>query len=604
MAGFEPAHQVRLDLMRDQDAAIEAFEAHYRKSGRLVVTVLDAASGLPLAGARVTLDGGSAQRERTGADGKARFAGLPRGVYNLAADLTGYAGARRDRFALPAPGEERQERAITLRLAADAAGTVATTPVAPLSSAIVVTVLDQATGKPIPGASVRLDGVDGTGRSAATGVDGRAGFTQLSEGIYTLRALHPGHVGQSRERLAFPSPAAEPGKPETRAFTFRLEPVLVSHLSLSVTDSVTGAPLGGAAVLLATPDHPRRLKVGEDGHLTIRDLPAGEYRLTVTAEGHAPGSRAVKLPAEPRAGEEVAVARIAMALEPARLSTLLVTLRDEASGKPVAGAQVVATGAGERFAQPSGAGGVARIEGLPPGVFAVHVSAKGYEPRRLSDLRLPVGEQGPSLRRVSVTLLQATGKAQEGSTGGSGATQSGAAQGDGSKAGKEANAAIAVCNAYVRLVQSKPDASVHWALSEYRGIRIGGGRLTGGQCVVSFSADYLHRGQWVHLTDQKLVVPVEGALKDLEKHAPATGRSLRSLMSGASTASGAGGPISGPAAPQSGSGAAGDPCAGVRGMPRPDSTDSKAILNWVRCNGMAPAQLSPDQIRLRNQQHH
>jgi hypothetical protein len=597
MAGMEPAHEVRLGLIREQDAAIEAFEAHYRRSGVLLVSVLDAATGRPVSGARVSLSGTSSQRERTGADGKARFAGLPRGAYDVAAEMTGYTVTRRERLAFPSPGEERQERMITLRLQPATAGPDLTPPGMTSTSAITVTVLDRPSGKPVGGASVRLEGQDGAGRSAVTGVDGKAGFSQLADGTYSLRVLHPGHVGQTRERLVLPSPTAEPGKPETRAFTMRLEPVLVSHLAVAVTDAASGAPLPGAVVTLGTPLGPRRLTTGEDGRLTIRDLPAGDYRLTVTAAAHAPASRVVTLPPELRAGEEIATARVSMALQPARLSTLVVTLRDADTGQPIGGGEVAVTGAGLRFARTTGGNGVARIEGIPPGTFAVSASAKGHERRGLGDIRMPVGDEGPSLRQVALTLK--TMAAETPSSGGrqAGATPENAPPVSGTASGGEPDGTVVpqICSAFGKLVTGGRRPSGAWFLEQYRNVRniaVGHRRLmSNGQptdvCIVRFDGDYLIRGEWRHMQNLDSQVAISDALKDVEQQDPAMGKALRSrYMAPASGAPGIGAtqPV-------------GDPCAGLRGTPRPNSVDGKVILKWVRCNGHA---LSLDQIRLLN----
>ena len=86
----------------------------------------------------------------------------------------------------------------------------------------------------------------------------------------------------------------------------------------TVVDS-TGAPLANAHVLVA--EVSRATTTNAQGEFVLRGLPAGEYHLSVTLIGYAPGHRVVRVPAD---GPDVHV-RLALVRTPLRLSSVIVS---------------------------------------------------------------------------------------------------------------------------------------------------------------------------------------------------------------------------------------------------------------------------------------
>ena len=86
----------------------------------------------------------------------------------------------------------------------------------------------------------------------------------------------------------------------------------------TVVDSA-GAPLANANVMVA--EVSRVTTTNAQGEFVLRGLPAGEYHLSVTLIGYAPGHRVVRVPAD---GADVKV-RIALIRSPLRLNSVIVS---------------------------------------------------------------------------------------------------------------------------------------------------------------------------------------------------------------------------------------------------------------------------------------
>lgn len=141
--------------------------------------------GTPLEGVRVELDDGTATRS----DSAGRFTMVAR-TCNEPARLTarriGSAGVTRTVLPCTAPA---LELALVLRPVAQVLGTV---QVSAEASAVTGQVVDR-TGRPVPGATVRLAGAR---RFATTDSAGRFTFGGLDAGDFWLEARHPRHATQ------------------------------------------------------------------------------------------------------------------------------------------------------------------------------------------------------------------------------------------------------------------------------------------------------------------------------------------------------------------------------------------------------------------------
>lgn len=585
--------EARKRLGAERDRIIADFEEHYRSRGILSVIASDAVTNKPVSGARVSVTGAASASDRTDREGKATIGGLARGTYELRVEARGYLSANRGDLVFPPPFAEGGRNRRTIRLSLEVEPPPPPPP--PPGSALSVRIVDDATGKPIGGSVVHLQH-GGASRNVIAGADGSARFRDIVDGEYTIRAEMVGYLAGRREGVIFPNPL---GRDVPRSTTLRLKPVpVLSTVVVAVTAAEGGKPVAGAVIVFDGPGGRRERNAGADGRITVTELPPGDYVVRIAAKTFADAVRTIKLPAAQRADDKVPTHREAVRLVAARLSTLVVAVTDKANGKALVGADVVIEGPGGRFPRKTGAGGRLRLEGLPPGSYSVHAVAMGYDPRWARDIVLPLGAEGASERTVSFALssLGALVAPPGPGAGAEAVTQTPSQKSPAPP--DNADAKAAVCDAYSSLIRSKPAAARDWPLHspQYRNVRLGKGSLTGGQCVVPFEADFLVGGQLVHLTNKAVVAPVETALEDLEKYVPATGRSLRSRMSGAATP-----PSGGAVTPPSGGGAVSGDCAGVTGTPRPNTVDSNILLKWIRCNKIAPVELPPGQRRPRSQ---
>ena len=166
------------------------------------------------------------------------------------------------------------------------------------------TISDAYTGKPLAGALVKASATI----SATTGADGRYNLSSVPES-FTLTVAAQDHesVSQSFKR--------------TTSFDTALRP---NALTGTITDSLTGKPIAGAAVKAGD----ATATTGDDGRYRIDNLPESAT-LQITADGYA----ALTQPIEK-------MLTISAALRP---DVLKGTLLDSATGAPIKNATVIAT---------------------------------------------------------------------------------------------------------------------------------------------------------------------------------------------------------------------------------------------------------------------
>lgn len=153
-----------------------------------------------------------------------------------------------------------------------------------------------------------------------------------------------------------------------------------------VTTAGTGAPVQGAEVRLAATGGARRLVTTDiDGRFTLRDLPAGTYRLDVSRAGFASLQFGQRRPFETPKQIELDEGQSFTADMMLPRSGAVYGHVTDAFGEPLAGTRVQAyrlrRGAGQRRIQLMGPGdqtddtGYFRVYGLPPGDYYVAASA-------------------------------------------------------------------------------------------------------------------------------------------------------------------------------------------------------------------------------------
>ena len=311
-------------------------------AARLSGVVTDAATGAPLAGASVTVAG---QTAITGADGRYSLGGLAAGTLSVQVSAAGYAARG---LALVLDGiAEFNLPAIALSKDAPPATT----------GTISGVVTAKAGGAPLAGVTVTVSG--SASMTATTGADGSYRLDGVAPGALSVSATRSGYVG------AGGSASLQAG--QTILFSPQLEALSTPGVRAVVVDSVSHQPL---AQVSATLDALSALSDAAGG-LLFATVPSGNHTLTLGA----PGYVTRRLPVQTDGATPLDLKTI----ELARTSLLLPLagkVTDQASGEPVAGAEV--TVAGTQFATVTGTDGSYRIDGLAQGDVTVRYSAAGY----------------------------------------------------------------------------------------------------------------------------------------------------------------------------------------------------------------------------------
>lgn len=368
------------------DAALVSIAGH----------VVAADGGQPIAGATVTAGGQSGgygmylAQQTTGADGAFALK-VPAG------DRSGVMVTAEGFAPLMKQGQEvKAGEPLDLRLVR--------------SAKLVGRITRASDGQPVAGATVRATSLDDRGMSmppepATTGADGAYVLPDAPSGDVMVLAQAPGLVtkGAAEVKGSGYNPLAVTVKPgETTTVDLAL--VAAAKASGTVTDSA-GAPVAGAVVtaVRAVGDDFRRRGFGSDSDapraVSAADgsfaldvlMPGAGYTFTAECAGFA------ICRSEVVTATETAPAVVKLQFAAVRMAD--VTVLDDASGTPVAGARIVAyasRGGGSRNPANAvtGADGHARLGPLEPGEMRLNVQADDYlrdfEGSKLADGELSV----------------------------------------------------------------------------------------------------------------------------------------------------------------------------------------------------------------------
>ncbi|KUL35053.1 transporter [Streptomyces sp. NRRL F-4489] len=249
-------------------------------------------------------------------------------------------------------------------------------------------------GGAVPGAAVTL--IDRLGRQAGVttaGADGAYALAAPAAGTYVLTATAPGHAPHAAS-------ATYDGRGPAAGTDLVLTPA-GSRLRGTVRGGPEGAGLAGAGVVLtdAHGDVVTRSETGADGAWAVGGLPDGDYTLVLSAPGHEPEARAVRLGAGPGAAGESAgsAGELEVRLRPA--VSVRGTVRGP-EGRPVADAAVTlledGAVAGHTVTGPDGAYAFTGLSGRH-----YTLSAAGYPPQAE-----PISLAGGADAWVEVALFQ------------------------------------------------------------------------------------------------------------------------------------------------------------------------------------------------------
>ncbi|MEX2205976.1 MAG: carboxypeptidase-like regulatory domain-containing protein [Myxococcota bacterium] len=295
----------------------------------------------------------------------------------------------------------------------DRAGNVTELPIALTRSETALRILDPVAGSSIPAleTSLRLEAVEALSLQALY-VGGR----QLTS--FRSRALTPGtsqfdHIplapGVNDIRVVYQRYG---GPQEVLVTTVTSTATPVATLRGQLTDAVTGAPIGGATVTVASGAEELVLISGSDGRYQT-DVPPGPFSLVVRRSGFIPAL----LSDDAAVGEilemDAALLRWATGILPATLTGsgaasnhLEGVVTSAADGLPLSGAQVRVTSTGATLTALSGEEGAFEINGIPVGPFSVAVSKAGFFPLsyEIGDTEAVEVQLAPALRRAPTEL--------------------------------------------------------------------------------------------------------------------------------------------------------------------------------------------------------
>ena len=300
-------------------------------AGSVSGVVTDAASGALLAGATVSYSGGQATTDSSGAY---TLTGITEGTYDVIASAPGYAAQTQS--VTVGPGQAASQN---FALAPFGVGTVQGQ------------VTDAVTGSPVAGATVSY-----VGGTATSDSGGMYTLASLPDGNSTVTATRSGYTDQSAVVVIATG--------STTNQDFALAP-LPGSIKGVVTDSVTGAKIGGAAVSYsggaATTD--------SAGAYSLTGVTEGSYAVSVSAAGYNPQSPQVSV----GPGANV-VKNFALVPLP---GTVTGTVADIATGTPLAGATVTYSGGSTT----TDGQGRYSISAVTEGSYAFTASASGYSPQ-------------------------------------------------------------------------------------------------------------------------------------------------------------------------------------------------------------------------------
>jgi len=226
--------------------------------------VVDAQTGLPLSGVAATLTGGAGVNLLTQADGVFEFRDLPPGDYALQLTLANYGAIN---AATATRSGQTQDMGV-LRMSKSASATTGT---------VEGKITDAATGQPLAGATVTVNGAIGV----TTDTAGLYQISNISPGAITLEASIAGYAAASSSGslgaggvLVFSPALAASGAPATTA-----------TLQGVVTSATTGQPLAGV-IIAVSGANALSATTDAQGKFSLNGLLPGAITVTAALNGY------------------------------------------------------------------------------------------------------------------------------------------------------------------------------------------------------------------------------------------------------------------------------------------------------------------------------
>lgn len=244
------------------------------------------------------------------------------------------------------------------------------------------TVVENGTTDPVPNATISAS--DGT--LAYTALTDSTGFyrMKLSPGIYSVTASAPTFTSSSVNGV-------EILEDETTTQNFALRGQ--GSIQGTVTDSSTGTPISSAVIVATSGATSQTTTTNSNGFYKVK-LPAGVYEVTAS---HAEFN--------PKTVTGIAVVDELITLQDFSLTSrgaVQGTVTDHATGLPIGGAQVTASGPAS-FSGFTNASGFYRIGNMITGTYSLAVSADGYAAQNVPGVA--VSDGSTTVMNVSLRTL-------------------------------------------------------------------------------------------------------------------------------------------------------------------------------------------------------
>ncbi|HNP62666.1 MAG TPA: carboxypeptidase regulatory-like domain-containing protein [Woeseiaceae bacterium] len=324
-------------------------------TGTILGTAINAATGEPIVNAVIEIAG---QKVRTDSQGRFRAEEIESGEVQVSGAQSGF---RADSQKLLL--EALQTAEATLELEPITTGTI---------RGIVV---DLESGAPLAGVSVSAGDVSGV-----TGDDGR----------FILEEVEAGAVSVGASKALF-VPASTDVNLEAMASAearLALEPITWGTVQGDVRDATTGQPLANASVRIGAIE----VKTDADGSFVAERVPAGDLSVVAGLARYHDAQATAELVRDGNA-------TLMLELAPITTGTVVATIFDATSGKPISGADVMI---GQRR-KSTNTSGQATAEEIPAGQVVINASARLYEPGSAE-----IGLDAAAESRVEIKLVPVT----------------------------------------------------------------------------------------------------------------------------------------------------------------------------------------------------
>lgn len=319
------------------------------KQGVISGAVLSENTGLPIAGASVSIQSVPNGFAQTTRDGRYTLNNLSAGQYNI-----NYS----------APGFQSVERVVILQAGERADLGRINLVMKPNVALVVGQVTDSVSQNPISGVSVQFSGAITT--SVVTDTNGRYAL-EVPAGALTIAIAHAGYNNVNvpattaiGNQLNF-SPALVPvGQPTVNQASIR--GVLI--------DADTKKPVANAIVRLL--DNSKTTQSNNAGEFTLTDIPTGSVKIIIEATDY----QSIGIDALAVSGNIIDAGILSLIAKPAAQNTMLGIITDADTGKTIAGALIVVG----NVTATSAIDGAYTLSGIADKTFSVKVSAAGYQP--------------------------------------------------------------------------------------------------------------------------------------------------------------------------------------------------------------------------------